>query len=116
MATTSARGRTASHVRAASCSSAATCRKRRSAKASRNAWSEWNLIVTDARVANPSIAERTRSIDVGGPVVAVHFFNEMAVFLLSEEACVLADANGQTRRVDLHAGAILTSTAHESRI
>ena len=72
--------------------------------------------MTDARVANPSIAERTRSIDVGGPVVAVHFLNEVAGFVLGEEALVLADASGQTRRVDLHAGALLTSSADESRI
>jgi WD40 repeat protein len=72
--------------------------------------------VTDARVANPSIAERTRSIEVGGPVVAVHFLGDVPGFVLGEEAVVFADAGGQTRRVDLHAGAILTSTTDETRI
>ncbi len=72
--------------------------------------------MTDARVANPSIVERTRSMDVGGPVVAVHFLNESPCFVLGEEAVVLADADGQTRRADLHAGAILTSTADASCI
>ena len=69
--------------------------------------------MSDTRVANPSIAERTRDIDVGGPVVAVHFLNDIAGFVLSEEALVLAESTGETRRVDLHAGAILTSAADE---
>jgi WD40 repeat protein len=72
--------------------------------------------VTDARAANPSIVERTRSIDTGGPVVAVHFLNDLAGFVLGEEALVLADADGGTRRIDLHAGAILTSTGEAARI
>ena len=72
--------------------------------------------MTDTRVANPSIAERTRSIDVGGPVVATHFLNDIAGFVLGEEGLVLADSNGETRRVDAHAGAILTSAGGESRI
>ena len=69
--------------------------------------------MTDTRVANPSIAERTRSIEVGGPVVAVHFLNDLAGFVLGEEALVLAESNGETRRVDVHAGAILASVADE---
>jgi WD40 repeat protein len=72
--------------------------------------------VSDTRVANPSIAERTRSIEVGGPVVAVHFLSDLAAFVLSEEALVLAESNGETRRVDVHTGAILTSAADETRI
>ena len=72
--------------------------------------------MTDTRVANPSITERTRSIEVGGPVVAVHFLNDIAGFVLGEEGLVLAEGSGETRRVDAHAGAILTSAADESRI
>ena len=72
--------------------------------------------MSDTRVANPSITERTRSIDVGGPVVAVHFLNDIASFVLGEEGLVLTESNSETRRVDVHAGAILTSAADETRI
>jgi WD40 repeat protein len=72
--------------------------------------------VTDTRAANPSIVERTRSIEVGGPVVAVHFLKDIAGFVLGEEVLVLAEGNGETRRIDAHAGAILTSTGDESQI
>ena len=49
-------------------------------------------------------------------VVAAHFLGPTAVFVLSEEALLLAEPGGELRRMDIHAGAILSSAATAERI
>jgi WD40 repeat protein len=58
----------------------------------------------------PSLADRVRKVDAGGPVVGVHFLKDTAAFVLGEEALLFADMAGE-RRVVVHSGAILASTA-----
>ncbi len=72
--------------------------------------------MTDARSEGPSLADRVRAIDAGAPVVAVHFLGDAAIFVLGEAALVFASANGETKRVPVHGGAILTSAADAQRI
>jgi WD40 repeat protein len=57
----------------------------------------------------PSIAERTRAVAAGAPVVAVHFLKDTTVFVLGEEALLFAAKNGEERRVLVHGGAILAA-------
>ncbi len=63
-----------------------------------------------------SVVERTRPVAVGGGVVAVHFIDSTAAFVLGEEAIVLAPRDGEPRRLAVHAGAILDTAADGSRI
>jgi WD40 repeat protein len=63
-----------------------------------------------------SVVERTRLVAAGGAVVAVHFLRRTAVFVLSEEALVFAEPDGETRRMAIHGGAILATAAEGERI
>jgi hypothetical protein len=72
--------------------------------------------VTDTRTDIPSVAERTRPVAAGAPVVAAHFLGDTAVFVLGEEALLLAPRDGETRRASVHGGAILSSIADGNRI
>jgi WD40 repeat protein len=72
--------------------------------------------MTETRGNIPSVVERTRRVAVASPPVAVHFLDATAVFVLGEEALLLADASGETRRVSVHSGAILNSSADVSRL
>jgi len=65
--------------------------------------------------AIPSVAERVRSVKVEGAIVGVHFLGPTPVFVLGEEALLFAAAEGE-RRIAVHAGAILSSAADETRI
>jgi WD40 repeat protein len=62
-----------------------------------------------------SIVERTRAIRAGAPVVAVHFLGRTPVFVLGEETLLFA-ADGEERRVSVHAGGILSAAADGRRI
>jgi WD40 repeat protein len=64
----------------------------------------------------PSVVERTRLVPVGAGVVAAHFLGRTAVFVLGEEAIVLAPPENEPQRVVAHAGAILTTAADNARI
>jgi WD40 repeat protein len=64
----------------------------------------------------PSIAERAHSIDAGLSVVGAHFLGDTAIFVLGEEALLFASTGGETRRVAIHGGAILTSAAGAERL
>jgi len=57
------------------------------------------------------VVERTRPVPVDGPVVGVHFVGDAAVFVLGEEALVLA-RKGDERRIAVHGGAILAVAAY----
>jgi len=72
--------------------------------------------VTDARASIPSVAERTRSVAAGGPVVAVHFLGTTAAFVLGEETLLLVGKDGAERRVAVHGGAILASASDGGRV
>jgi WD40 repeat protein len=58
-----------------------------------------------------SIAERTRPVQAGAPIVAAHFADAAAVFVLGEEALLWVEQDGEPRRTAIHAGAILASAA-----
>ena len=72
--------------------------------------------MTDSRSDTVSVVERTRGIAAGGAIVAVHFLDRTAAFVLGEEAIVLAAPNAEPRRVAIHGGAILATTADADRI
>ncbi|MGB8670879.1 MAG: hypothetical protein WCD29_14050 [Pseudolabrys sp.] len=62
----------------------------------------------------PSLADRTRRVNAGAPVVGVHFLYATAVFVLGEEELLLvAEAE---HRTPVHAGAILASASDGTRI
>jgi WD40 repeat protein len=64
-----------------------------------------------------SVVERTRPIAVGDrSIVAAHFLNRTAAFVLGEEAIALASPAGELHRVTAHGGAILASAADGARI
>lgn len=71
--------------------------------------------MTDTHTNIPSVIERTRLVKVDAPVVDVRFLADVAVFVLGEEALVLA-RKGEERRIGVHGGAILTAAADGSRI
>jgi WD40 repeat protein len=72
--------------------------------------------MTDGRDNAASVAERTRAIDAGAPVVAVHFLDRTAIFVLGEEFLLLAPPEGEPRRVMVHSGGILATTADRERV
>src|SRR6266699_7322660 len=72
--------------------------------------------MTDPRANIPSVAERTRPVKAGAPVVAAHFLGQTAVFVLGEGALVLAPRAGEARSVPAHGGAILSTAADADRI
>jgi WD40 repeat protein len=63
-----------------------------------------------------SVVERTRPIAIDGGIVAVHFLDRTAAFVLGEEAIVLAPPDGEPRRVTAHGGAILATAADGRRV
>jgi WD40 repeat protein len=72
--------------------------------------------LTDTRKDTASVAERTRPLHLGAPVVDVRFLADTAVFVLGEEAVVLFARKGEERRVAVHGGAILAAAADGSRV
>src|SRR5438132_12605003 len=72
--------------------------------------------MTETRAGIPSIAERARPLAAGAPVVAAHFLQETAVFVLGEEALLLLPRAGEARHIAVHAGAVLSSAANVSRV
>jgi WD40 repeat protein len=65
--------------------------------------------MSDTRNDTVSVVERTRAIDAGAAVFAVHFLGRTAAFVLGEEAVILTTPKGEPRRVTVHPGAILAS-------
>src|SRR6185503_6271532 len=72
--------------------------------------------MTDTRGPIPSVVDRTKSVAVGGAVVAVHFLGERAVFALGEETLLFVAADGAVQRVAVHAGGILSVTSDGTRV
>ena len=70
--------------------------------------------MSDTPAPIPSLADRTRRVNAGAPVVGVHFLGATAVFVLGEEELLyVAEAES---RVRVHAGAILASASDGARI
>lgn len=63
-----------------------------------------------------SVTDRVQPLALGAPVTAAHFLGEVAVFLHEEETATLIGGDGETRRADLHGGAILCSASDGKRI
>jgi WD40 repeat protein len=70
--------------------------------------------MTDTRNDTASVVERVHAVAAGGAVVAAHFLGRMAVFVLGEEAMVLAPPRGEPKSVAVHGGAILATAVGES--
>jgi WD40 repeat protein len=72
--------------------------------------------MSDPRSDTVSVVERTRPLAAGGAIFAAHFLGRTALFVLGEEAMVLAEPGGEPRHVAVHGGAILTTAADNERI
>jgi WD40 repeat protein len=70
--------------------------------------------MTDTRTDTASVVERVHAVAANGPVIAAHFLGRMAVFVLGEEAMVLAPPRGEPKSVTVHGGAILATAVGES--
>jgi WD40 repeat protein len=71
--------------------------------------------MSDVPTATPSIAERIQPVAAGGAVVAAHFLDDEAVFVLGEES-LLFWRDGAERRVAVHGGGILGAASDGNRI
>ena len=68
--------------------------------------------MSDTRAQNtPSVADRTRKVEAGAPVVSVHFLGRTAAFVLGEEAVLLVRDNGDEQRIAVHDGGILAAAS-----
>ncbi len=65
---------------------------------------------------SPSVAERTRPIAAGAPVIAAHFLGDTAVLVLAEEVLLMVPPEGGERRVATHGGGILCAACDGKRI
>src|ERR1700719_4509970 len=65
--------------------------------------------MTDTRNDTASVVDRVHAVAASGPVIAAHFLGRMAVFVLGEEAMVLAPPRGEPKTVTIHGGAILAT-------
>jgi WD40 repeat protein len=72
--------------------------------------------MTDTRSDTVSVVERTHEVAADGAIIAAHFLERIAVFVLGEEAMVLAGPQGEPRRIGIHGGAILVTTADGDRV
>ena len=70
--------------------------------------------MTESRGGIASVVERTREVNAGASVVAVHFLGNTAVLVLGEEFLLAVPREGEPRRIAAHAGAILSSATDGS--
>ena len=63
-----------------------------------------------------SVVDRTKSLTAGGAIIAAYFLGRTAVFALAEEALLFAEPDGETRRMAIHDGVILTTACDGARI
>lgn len=64
----------------------------------------------------PSVVERTSPVAAGTQVVATFFLADTAVFVLGEEALLLAPRGGEPRRIGVHDGGILCAACRGMHI
>ena len=74
------------------------------------------IFMSDTRSSTVSVIERTRAVSAGGPIVGAHFLGQTAVFVLGEEALLFAEPDGELRRMNVHASAILAAVGDGKRI
>lgn len=72
--------------------------------------------MTDTPDNTPSVVARTRPVAAGAPVVAVHFLDRTAAFVLGEETVLLVGPDGDETRVAAHGGGILSAASDGARI
>jgi WD40 repeat protein len=72
--------------------------------------------MSDLRRDTVSVVERTRAVAAGGAIVSAHFLGRSAVFVLGEEALVVAEPEGDVRRMAVHGGVILAAASDGARI
>jgi WD40 repeat protein len=72
--------------------------------------------MSDARSDTVSVVERTHAVAATGGIVAAHFLGRTALFVLGEEAILLAENAGEPRRIEVHRGAILASATDTARL
>src|SRR5271169_6805869 len=72
--------------------------------------------MTDTRADTASVVDRTHPVAAGAAVVAARFLGHTAAFVLGEEALLLVEPKGETRRIAVHGGAILAAAADGERI
>jgi WD40 repeat protein len=71
--------------------------------------------MTQSSPDTASVVERTRHCKADAAIVGVHFLADSAVFVLGEEALLLV-RDGESARVPIHGGAILSSAADGERV
>jgi WD40 repeat protein len=64
----------------------------------------------------PSVANRTRLVAAGAPVVCACFLRTKAGFALGDEALLFVAGGGEPQRVDVHAGGVLAAVGDTGRI
>ncbi len=73
--------------------------------------------MSDTTAPLPSLADRVRAVDTGGDtIVGAHFLGSTPVFVLGEEKLLFAPRDEEPRRVAVHKGGILASTADNTRV
>ena len=72
--------------------------------------------MSDTRSGTVSVVERTHAVAAGGAIMGAHFLGRTAVFVLGEEVLLFAEPDGELRRMDVHAGAILATASDDQRI
>src|ERR1700745_1815588 len=63
-----------------------------------------------------SVTEKVRALAIGAPVVAVHFIDDVSVFVCAEENVALVNNAGEISRVAVHSGGILCVASDGGRI
>src|SRR6516225_9039929 len=69
-----------------------------------------------ATADTPSVADRTRHVATGAPVVGACFLGSTAVFVLGDEALLFVTGNGEPERVVVHGGGILAAASDRERV
>jgi WD40 repeat protein len=63
-----------------------------------------------------SVTDKVRAINVGAPVSAVHFLNDSAAFVGSEENIFVVAGEGEPAAIAVHGGGILCATSDGKRL
>jgi hypothetical protein len=72
--------------------------------------------MNEGRCEIPSVIERARPVAAEATIVAAHFLDSLAVFILGEEALLSVTREGEQKKTPVHDGAILCSAADAGRI
>jgi hypothetical protein len=72
--------------------------------------------MNQSRSEIPSVIECTRPVEAKAPIVAAHFLDELAVFVLGEETLLSLTREGVQKKTPVHDGAILCSAADAEHV